>query len=435
VGRGLLAICAAALALPGSAHAAALRADTIKTDPKSTPFTVFYFTGLQGEANDLTVTREGRSWTFTDRAAPIRIDRGCTLVMPHVARCEADWGQVRLEDGDDRARAPRQQPPAAVFGGSGDDVLDGEGHLDGEEGDDVLRGGPGKDSLALGPGRDRAFGRGGDDSFSDGAFEAERDEVDGGAGRDVVHYPGRRVTVDLRRDSGGAPGEDDVFAAVEGASGKGLVIGDGGPNTLSGRGTVIGGGGDDALAGSGGRDRLDAGPGDDAVYLGPVGIAPFPPPDRVRCGPGRDYAEDPPPTALVPADCEGVSYYGGGGAVATLPGRRVPGPGEPLLETRTGDCLDSPEGPCKGKVAVFLVARTRAGLPPVRGAEIARDAGRFANGKGRLTPVLSRAGRRATTRSGCVRAVARFDGLGDYVRSEFMFRFGPRCPIPAPLDP
>jgi Ca2+-binding RTX toxin-like protein len=430
-------LAAAALGAPSAADAAALRADTVNVSVKGQHFvTTFYFTGLEGEVNDLTVTRDGRTWTFTDIGALLRVDRGCTQLDAHTATCEADSGEVRLEDGDDRARTTR----TTIYGGSGNDLIEGGGRIVGGEGDDVLRGGPGADGFDLGPGRDQAFGGEGNDVFHDGSLQpatAEHDRVDGGPGRDHMDYGSRSgpVTVDLRADSGGQPGEGDALVSVEGSLAGGRVIGDEGPNEIGGYGTLVGGAGNDRITDySADGDRVDAGSGNDVVRIADPGYPRFPAPDWIRCGPGRDAVEEPQPTTIIPADCEAADYFGAGGPTVTLPGRSAPRSGGSLLVARDSDCESFGPGPCQARAIVSLVRRTRGRRRPVLGAAIGRGSGRFAKGRGRFAATLNRAGHAALARSGCPLAVAyiRVDDSEEY---EFMFRFGPRCRLPGPLNP
>jgi Ca2+-binding RTX toxin-like protein len=204
-------------------------------------------------------------------------------------------------DGNDQLSANR----GTVVGGSGDDTLTG----------DVLSGGPGNDRLAGtdaanvldgGPGADLLKGMGGIDRTT----YADRSE-------------GVRVTIDGRSDDGAPDEGDDVETEdVNGGAGPDVLIGDDGPNRLiglCGDDRLTGAGGADVLEGGPGADTIDGRAGDDIIYAdtGPFGSPPPPAArcgaetatasDLIACGPGDDLvlagAGD-----RVAADCERVYF-------------------------------------------------------------------------------------------------------------------------------
>ena len=121
-----------------------------------------------------------------------------------------------------------------VFGGGGDDRIDGLGGRDllyGESGDDTILGGSGRDKIYGGSGRDK---------------------LSGGAQKDVIFGNG---------------GDDEIL----GGGGHDTQRGGGGADTLrgeNGRDRLSGGTGDDRLKGGAGQDLLIGGVGNDILLGG-----------------------------------------------------------------------------------------------------------------------------------------------------------------------
>jgi hypothetical protein len=199
---------------------------------------------------------------------------------------------VRGGAGPDRITvATTGRTPSTLDGGTGDDVLAGDGMLIGGAGDDRLRGGPRNDALRPGPGRDR---------------------VSGGDGRDLLVYGGSApVGVDLRRRTASTRAGTARLRSVENAltaAGNDVLVGDAGANVLDGgpgRNVIRAGGGDDTLASPGPGSAC--GSGRDTVRVPTNG-------DLVP-----DYREPPPttypPTAApltrpLPPDCERIALPG-----------------------------------------------------------------------------------------------------------------------------
>jgi Ca2+-binding RTX toxin-like protein len=227
-----------------------------------------------------------------------------------------DEGQLDGGAGADTLAALEQQEPAnrsdipymrqVVYGGDGDDRIEGHGLVDslnGDEGNDVIVAGPGNDDLTGGGGDDQLFGGegednlhggdgadvldggGGDDAdrqvtgYANAALHLYRDTLDGGPGPDVLRggdgdfdaadYSSRTGPVKVTLDgiaNDGEPGENDFVAAdvedATGGSGDDVLIGNNGPNALRG------GAGADLLDGHGGFDDVViAGSGDDTILL------------------------------------------------------------------------------------------------------------------------------------------------------------------------
>ena len=166
---------------------------------------------------------------------------------------------INLGGGDDfyDGQANRYGP-VTVLGGKGDDILLGGEAADNERlfggpGDDTLQGDAGADILFGGLGNDSLVGVGGDDVLRG---EGGVDTLDGGEGDDILF---------------GGVGNDDL----DGGLGDDVLRGEGGVDVLfggigfgndllfggPGNDTLRGGSGDDRLNGDGGTDILDGGPG------------------------------------------------------------------------------------------------------------------------------------------------------------------------------
>jgi Ca2+-binding RTX toxin-like protein len=162
----------------------------------------------------------------------------------------------------------------SVWGGSGADILNGGG------GSDKLYGGEGADALNGGAGNDGLHGHGGDD------------ELNGGTGNDSLFgHDGRD---ELIGDSGsdyleGGTGDDllhggDDGDTLNGQLGSDRLYGDAGDDILNGGegdDVLNGGDGNDVLSGENGRDHLMGGAGADSLDGGSDN-------DRLEGGEGDD---------------------------------------------------------------------------------------------------------------------------------------------------
>ena len=302
-------------ALPASASASTARvvadyswcADFCGKIGGSPDLVVVYDAG-PGEANRLTVARDGRSITVSDPAAAVSVVPPCVARDAHTASCDggsaraegSDWVSVRLGDGDDGAVVvPGAATLAVLLGGEGSDELlggDGDDLIDGGAGADRLDGGAGWNRLSFRGRRegvtvDLAAGR-----TSDGDSVANIKTVVGGHGDDRLL--GSRGDDGLLGWDGddtlhGRGGEDTLF----GERGADRLDGGGGDDQLyggTGADRLNGGGGDDQLYGESGADSLFSGAGRDRLFGGADrdrvhardGF-----PDRADCGGGRDHAE------------------------------------------------------------------------------------------------------------------------------------------------
>ena len=275
------------LALPASASASKLSvvlADGCQGDVACSkyggapPVPITTFEGAAGEANRVTVRRDGDEFVVRDDGAVLTAESPCTAIDAHSARCPVTNGfqglhgfGAGLGDGDD------------VLGIIGD--LRVETSLAGGGGNDAIEGGAGPDEIDGGPGADRLLA---------------------GGSEDVLLYATRTapVTVDLATGAAGEAGEGDNasgFEVVVGGAGADVLRGASGPETLDGgdgadvlrgrRGddALFGGTGADRLAGQGGDDRLygDPGQGDD-IYTPIIRLLP----DRLDGGSGDDALYD-----------------------------------------------------------------------------------------------------------------------------------------------
>ncbi|WP_412744213.1 calcium-binding protein [Krasilnikovia sp. MM14-A1004] len=217
-----------------------------------------------------------------------------------------------------------------MWGLGGRDYLlgqDGNDRLSGGDGDDNLDGGIGNDTLYGGNGNDDLWGMEGDDAEYGGAgrdvfwetfdpFVSDADRFSGGSGGDdAVAYVGRdkAVTADADGVTGddGAKNEHDTIGTdveeIDGGAGNDLLKGTGRRDVLyGGRGndTLLGGGGNDFLFGQAGKDHLEGGAGndllsgDDNYYGGPAT-------DVLLGGSGQDTVTYTDHSAAVTVDLDG----------------------------------------------------------------------------------------------------------------------------------
>jgi Ca2+-binding RTX toxin-like protein len=245
-----------------------------------------HFVAAPGEANSAQADVSTTSGIVVrDWANPVTAGVGCTQ---RSSSFESDGGAVQcpaagvthvrfdLGDGNDQASSGEETETLALqlYGGAGDDSLNGG------PGADVVEGGDGRDGLSGGRGKDIVLGGAGNDTLSDGDTDADR--VEGGSGDDSLY--------------GG-----DASDTLKGGSGDDDLIGGDGNDVLDG------GAGDDTLAGGRGDDELDAGPGDDDVDGGRgadrIDTADAQAEHTLTCGQGADRliadGDDP-----INVDCE-----------------------------------------------------------------------------------------------------------------------------------
>lgn len=299
--------------------------------------------------------------------APIAAGEGCTQpALEPVVRCAYAAGDdVDLRFGrgtenrltnavgsgtpvssDTVVRAEADFDHAVTFtGGATRDVLVGSADpdtLQGRDGDDVIVDGRGSDRVEGGAGDDVLVA----EEISD---PEERDELDGGAGRDTVSYAqlspsdGSGVTVDLAAGTAvhGANAEHDVLRAIEDVVGSPLadaIAGDGGANRIepgAGDDGVRGGDGDDVLvagAGADGADGFDGGGGRDTLDYGARTARVFVDLARADAVLGAEGERDAATAVEVVRGGTAGDHLRGGPAADTLDA----GPGEDLVEAHGG---------------------------------------------------------------------------------------------------
>jgi Ca2+-binding RTX toxin-like protein len=313
----VLVVALAAIALPGSASASTIT---------KSGSTISYVADPQ-EANNVTASLTGGTYTFTEQDAGITIKNGggCSVAGTTATCPAAGTSLLDIDTGDLNDSVTVTAPTSAhLFGGAGDDSLTGGG------GDDVLRGGLGADVII------------------------------GGAGTDAVDYSDRTapltITVDGQPGDGEAGENDNVGTDVEivnGGSGADTITGSEADNVLNGNGgndTLNGAGGDDALNRGDFDGNLDPGTGADALSGGPgrdsVSYASAKAPVRVsldgRPGDGARGEND-----NVATDVENVTGGSAGDVLIGSAGDNVlqGGPGDDrLLGGGGADTLDGGSG-------------------------------------------------------------------------------------------
>jgi len=164
----------------------------------------------------------------------------------------------------------------ALAGGAGDDSLTGGSsgdRLSGDDGNDTLVGNAGDDRISGGSGANLLIGGSGDDTFE--IFgDISSDTIQGGEGRDRLVDSGTvRGEIDLLNgnisgiediDIGGNASDVRVIGTNEAnyINSSGIIIANGGDDTVSGAGFISGGQGADLVAGGDGADQVFAGAGD-----------------------------------------------------------------------------------------------------------------------------------------------------------------------------
>ena len=184
------------------------------------------------------------NFNMPDGTMPAFVLDGTRITPPYNPYFFADVGSTLVDDADDN-RIVAQPGIEVVFGGEGDDWIEGNEHsreLYGEEGDDTIEGGTGYTLLFGGEGDDRLFGEDGDDVLRGGEG---RDQLDGGTGDDWLF---------------GGEGSD----TLDGGDGDDLLAGGEGNNQL------FGGAGADTFVfgpGNGTDEIIDFGDGEDVIDL------------------------------------------------------------------------------------------------------------------------------------------------------------------------
>jgi Ca2+-binding RTX toxin-like protein len=216
-----------------------------------------------GNANNIVITRSGRTVTIDDRVA-LQPGKGCKQVKGDKTRVTCTTSKnptlvhVTLGDKDD-VFTNKTSIPSAVYGGDGNDKIyggTGTDRLYGDRGNDRVTGGTGNDTIYGGDGTDSLDGGHGHDKIDAGSGN---DKVWGQVGDDKIW---------------GQAGHDQIWAGdgndtVDGSYGDDKIYGGAGNDTLSGwdgSDRVAGESGTDTIRGGLGADSLDGGTGNDAIY-------------------------------------------------------------------------------------------------------------------------------------------------------------------------
>ncbi|MEV4640643.1 calcium-binding protein [Actinoplanes sp. NPDC049548] len=245
--RWALAAASVGVLVVGSPAGAGVRTER-SAEPTSvarTPGNVLQVVAGPGVANDIRVQRQGSVITVSDAAAPVVAGVGCQQSGTNAAQCPLPVVAVEVHSGDlddDVRILPNVDAPAAVYGGSEDDVLEGGPQADRLVGDEpavsgAIAASPGNDTIVGGPGNDTISGLGGNDTVSG---SAGNDTLNGDSGNDTVN---------------GNEGND----TVTGGSGNDTLVGEQGNDTLNAADGVVF---NDSLDGGTGFDSCNRDTGD-----------------------------------------------------------------------------------------------------------------------------------------------------------------------------
>lgn len=196
--RAWAAVCIAALvcvplagtsvsAVPHSAGAGALADTTVVSFSGDT----LVVTASEGVANVITVRRQGDVLLVSDAGDALSAVAPCQVRSANSVACPLPGTGIRItgQDADDDITVSANvDTPAVVFGGAGDDQLNGGPRADQLVGDDVATAGsratPGNDTINGGPGNDTLSGLGGNDTVNG---NAGNDTLNGNEGNDTLN--------------------------------------------------------------------------------------------------------------------------------------------------------------------------------------------------------------------------------------------------------
>ena len=325
----LTSLCASAVALAPVASASAAVAGQSSLDAET-----IVYSADPGEANRMTVSRDGERIVFADAGADIRPGSGCTGIEPRRVSCEVAKGEitsVELGDGDDEATTAGDIVDLTIVA------------LDGGQGDDTLRGTSDPNSLTGGTGQNTLIGGSGTSSISGVVLRSAGSPLqmpDLAVHRDTIScaarspsLPYRSIRIDANDAVTGDCGSDvSVYTSsvvvVRGTDGDDSLNGSYYPTNLYGLG------GDDRFFGSGTQKaRSDGGPGNDTFDIGGLLLG----------GPGDDVLRSRPAGSLAvrqdggPGDDKLQGQNGGD--------RLVGGPGTDAIIAKSGnDYVNSRDG-------------------------------------------------------------------------------------------
>ncbi|GAA2693603.1 calcium-binding protein [Actinoplanes palleronii] len=206
--------------------AAGAPAQAASTGSASVKGTEISFTARAGKANNVVVTRSGRTVTIDDKYA-IKPGKGCKRVDSTKVRCTTAKApaliKVLLGTRNDRF-VNKTSIPSQVDGQSGNDSITGG------SGNDSLGGDTGNDAISGGAGNDLLSGDTGNDAISGGYGD---DEISGWSGNDRLYGGSGRDWID------GGTGDDKLYGGtygdhMQGGLGNDLLDGGSGNDWLGG---------------------------------------------------------------------------------------------------------------------------------------------------------------------------------------------------------
>lgn len=149
-------------------------------------------TAAQDVANDITIRRQGSVVVVSDAADTVTAVAPCEARSDNSATCPLPVEAIRVNgrDADDSITvSPNLDAPATLYGGEGEDRLNGGPRADRILGDDPdasgkAAAGPGNDTINGGPGNDTLSGLGGNDTIYG---NAGNDTLNGNTGNDTLN--------------------------------------------------------------------------------------------------------------------------------------------------------------------------------------------------------------------------------------------------------
>jgi len=255
--RWLNALClTAALLGTYTADSQAATVRVVEQSVRGGTLTTPVYSAAPGEHNELTVYMLGGATHFSDSGAIVDPGQRCESLGAGIARCLGPPPLFfpRVEAGDAADSVAMNLDDGFVLAGEGDDEVTGGRGLFGGGGDDLLRTGASQPNLSGGPGNDRLqasstipvmHGGPGNDVLRGGP---DGGDLNGGEGNDRIYGEGGRDYLN------GGPGNDRLVDR----SGPGASQFD----DYQMRG---GSGADSIDSVNGRRERIDCGPGRDAI--------------------------------------------------------------------------------------------------------------------------------------------------------------------------
>ncbi|MGP3949959.1 calcium-binding protein [Streptomyces sp. 7N604] len=216
----VLLAASSAAAAPVTPGPAALAGTTVEKTGN-----VLVVTAGQGVANDITIRRQGNVIVVTDAGDTVTAVAPCQLRSEDTVECPmpVDAVAVTGNDADDAITvSPNVDAPATVYGGAGEDRLEGGPRADRLIGDDPAtarrpQATPGNDTIIGGPGNDTISGLGGNDTITG---NAGNDTLNGNEGNDSLNGSQGNDTLNggSGNDTHNGNEGNDTLNAVDGVS-------------------------------------------------------------------------------------------------------------------------------------------------------------------------------------------------------------------------